>query len=120
VRLAESSARVRLSPSVDVEDAERAIRIVQYYLRKIAGEGGRLDIDIIAAGTSRAQREAARTLLEIIRELDGGAGVTEDDIIAKATSEGIEERRARDMLTRLSEQGQIYAPDRRHYKVASR
>jgi replicative DNA helicase Mcm len=120
VRLAEASARVRLSPSVAVEDAERAIRIVQYYLRKIAGEGGRLDIDIIAAGTSRAQREAARTLLEIIRELDGGAGVTEDDIIAKATSEGIEERRARDMLTRLSEQGQIYAPDRRHYKVASR
>jgi len=78
------------------------------------------DIDIIAAGTSRAQREAARTLLEIIRQLDGGAGVTEEDIIARATSEGIEESRARSMLGRLSEQGQIYAPDRRHYKVASR
>jgi replicative DNA helicase Mcm len=120
VRLAEASARIRLSASVDVEDADRGIRIVQYYLRKIAGEGGALDIDIIAAGTSRAQREAARTLLEIIRELDGGAGATEDDIIAKATSEGLEERRAREMLNRLSEQGQIYAPDRRHYKVASR
>jgi replicative DNA helicase Mcm len=120
VRLAEASARVRLSASVEVDDADRGIRIVQYYLRKIAGEGGALDIDIIAAGTSRAQREAARTLLEIIRELDAGGGVTEDDIIAKATSEGIEERRAREMLGRLSEQGQIYAPDRRHYKVASR
>jgi replicative DNA helicase Mcm len=121
VRISEASARVRLSGTVDIEDAERAIRIVQYYLRKIAGEaGGALDIDIIAAGTSRAQREAARTLLEIIRQLDGGAGVTEEDIIARATSEGIEESRARSMLGRLSEQGQIYAPDRRHYKVASR
>lgn len=120
VRLAEASARVRLSASVEVDDADRGIRIVQYYLRKIAGEGGGLDIDIIAAGTSRAQREAARTLLEIIRDLDAGGGVTEDDIIAKATSEGIEERRAREMLGRLSEQGQVYAPDRRHYKVASR
>lgn len=120
VRLSEASARVRLSASVEVNDADRGIRIVEYYLRKIAGEGGGLDIDIIAAGTSRAQREAARTLLEIIRDLDAGGGVTEDDIIAKATSEGIEERRAREMLGRLSEQGQIYAPDRRHYKVASR
>ncbi len=120
VRLAEASARVRLSQTVEIEDADRGIKIVQYYLRKIAGEGGGLDIDIIAAGTSRAQREAARTLLEIIRGLDSGAGVTEDDIIAKATSEGIEERRAREMLNRLSEQGQVYAPDRRHYKLASR
>lgn len=121
VRIAEASARVRLSDKVEVEDADRGIRIVEYYLRRIAGEaGGGLDIDIIAAGTSRAQREAARTLLEIIRQLDAGPGATEDDIIARATSEGIEEGRARQMLSRLSEQGQIYAPDRRHYKVASR
>jgi len=121
VRIAEASARVRLAENVEAEDADRGIRIVEYYLRRIAGEaGGGLDIDIIAAGTSRAQREAARTLLEIIRQLDAGPGVTEDDIIARATSEGIEEGRARQMLSRLSEQGQIYAPDRRHYKVASR
>jgi replicative DNA helicase Mcm len=121
VRIAEASARVRLSDNVEIEDADRGIRIVEYYLRKIAGEaGGGLDIDIIAAGTSRAQREAARTLLDIIRQLDAGPGATEDDIIARATSEGIEEGRARQMLSRLSEQGQIYAPDRRHYKVATR
>ncbi len=120
VRLSEASARVRLSDTVEIGDADRGIKIVEYYLRKIAGEGGALDIDIIAAGASRAQRETARTLLEIIRDLDTGGGVTEEDIISKATSEGIEERRAREMLTRLSEQGQVYAPDRRHYKVASR
>jgi replicative DNA helicase Mcm len=121
VRISEASARVRLSEHVEAEDADRGIRIVEYYLRRIAGEaGGGLDIDIIAAGTSRAQREAARMLLEIIRLLDSGTGATEDDIISRATSEGIEEGRARQMLSRLSEQGQIYAPDRRHYKVASR
>jgi len=120
IRLSEASARARLSPKIERQDAERAIAHVQRFLRKLAGEGGALDIDIIAAGTSRSQREAARTLLEIVRELDAGGGVTEDDILGKATSQGVEQGRAREMLQRLQEQGQIYAPDRRHYKIASR
>jgi replicative DNA helicase Mcm len=118
VRMAEASARVRLAHTVEVADAERGIRIVEYYLRKIAGEGGALDIDVIAVGVSKAQREVARTLIDIVRELDSGGGVLEDDIVARAVAEGAEERKARDMLHRLREQGDLYQPDARHYKVS--
>ena len=118
VRMAEASARVRLSKVVEIADAERGIRIVEYYLRKIAGEGGALDIDVIAVGVSKAQREVAKTLIEIIRALDGGGGVLEDDVVNKAVGEGVEERKARDMLHRLREQGDVYQPDARHYKVS--
>jgi replicative DNA helicase Mcm len=117
VRLAEASARVRLSPTVELSDADRGIRIVEYYLRKIAGEGGVLDIDTITVGVSRAQREVARVLMELIRKLDQGSGVSEDDIIATATAEGIDERKARDMLVKLREQGDLYQPDARHYRA---
>jgi replicative DNA helicase Mcm len=112
VRLSEASARVRLSDRVTEDDADRAIRIVEYYLKKVAGEEGRWDIDIIESGTSQSQRERIRTIRSIIKNLaESGGPVEHEDIILEAEAEGIERSRTESIIRRLHmEDGYIYEP----------
>ncbi|UCF08286.1 MAG: minichromosome maintenance protein MCM [Thermoplasmata archaeon] len=110
VRLSEASARVRLSDRVTEDDAQRAIRIVEYYLRKVAGEEGRFDIDIIESGTSQSQRERIKAIRSIIKDLaEGGEPIDHSDIVAEAESLGIERSRAESIIKRLHfDDGWIY------------
>ncbi len=117
IRLAEASARVRLSNLVEQEDADRAIHIVDYFLKKIMG-GERFDIDIIATGISHSQRERMRILLDIIDQLTrGGEAPTEDDVLAEAEGFNIERSHAKDVLSRLVSDGRIYTPSAGRYRV---
>ena len=117
IRLAEASARVRLSEHVTKDDADRAIRISDYFLKKIMG-GERFDIDIIATGISHSQRERMRILLDIIDQLTrGGESPSEDDILAEADGFNIERGQAKEVLARLVSDGRIYTPKAGHYRV---
>jgi replicative DNA helicase Mcm len=109
VRLSEASARVRLSSRVTEDDAERAIRIVEYYLKKVAGDEGGWDIDIIESGTSQSQRERIRTVKRIIKDLfEGGQPVEHEDIISEAEALGIERSKVESIIKRLhNEEGWI-------------
>ena len=110
VRLSEASARVRLSDRVTEDDARRAVRIVEYYLKKVAGEEGRFDIDIIESGTSQSQRERIKTIRAIIKNLsETGRDVDHEDIIAEAEALSIERSRAESIIRRLHfDDGWIY------------
>lgn len=121
IRLAEASARARLSDEVIREDAERAIRIVEEYLRKAAGEaGGGFDIDIIATGKSRSQWDAVRTIIDIIRTLSKGERPAEhEDIIGEAKAVGIDEARAETILKRLKDEGEIYRKGEKKYMLVN-
>jgi len=120
IRLAESSARARLSPVVSADDANRAIRIVEYYLSKVASEGGRRDIDILATGTSRSQRERIYVLKSLVQQLaDERRGVSLEELVQKATSEGIGEEQVRSLLKRLSDAGEVYSPQPGYYRLAT-
>jgi len=123
VRLSEASARARLSRVVEADDAARAIRIVEYYLRKIAGEGDKLDFDIIATGTSHSQREQIGILKKLISQLSKDAdprkGVSAEELFKAAGSEGIAEDRAKTLIKRLSQSGEVYSPSNGYYKLAS-
>jgi len=126
VRLSEASARARLSPVATAEDAQRAVRIVEYYLRKIAGEGDKLDFDIIATGTSHSQREQITILKDLIGSLlrggdgvDPKRGVSAEVLFKAAADRGIAEDRAKTLLKRLSQNGEIYSPSNGFYKLAS-
>jgi len=117
IRLAEASARVRLSDHVERADADRAIRIVDYFLKKIMG-GERFDIDVIATGISHSQRERMRILLDIIDQLmRGGESPKEDDIIAEAEGFNIDRPQAKSVIERLVSDGRIYSPKAGHYRV---
>ena len=120
IRMSEASARARLSQIVSAEDSQRAIKIVQYYLGKVASEGGKLDIDLIATGTSRSQREQIYVLRSLIQQMsDPRRGVNQDDLMQKAASENIPAEKAKSLLKRLSESGEIYSPQPGYWKLAS-
>ncbi|UCG71180.1 MAG: minichromosome maintenance protein MCM [Thermoplasmata archaeon] len=119
IRVSEASARVRLSDRVTEDDARRAIRIVEYYLKKVAGEEGRFDIDIVVTGTSQSQRERIKTVMSIIRDLaESGAPVEYEDIITESESLGIERSKAESIIKRLSTDGTIYEVRLGKYRVA--
>jgi replicative DNA helicase Mcm len=122
VRLAEASARVRLSEEATVEDAKRAISIIDQYLRRVGmdRETGKFDIDIIATGYSHSQHDRMRTLMDLIQRLsneskDGNAA--RGDIVREAEIEGLESGRVEEALDRLKRNGQIYEPVHGKYKI---
>ena len=117
VRLAEAAARARLSQTVEREDAERGIRIVDYWLKKIMG-GEKFDIDVIATGISHSQRERMRILLDIIEKLTkGGRGANEDDVLADAEGFNIDRAQAKEVLKRLVSDGRVYQPTVGTYRM---
>jgi len=122
VRLAEASAKIRLSQEVTVDDAKRAIYIIDQYLRRVGmdRETGRFDIDIIATGISHSQHDRMRTIIDIISRLgneakDGNA--VRGDIIRESEIEGLESGKVEEALDRLKRQGQIYEPVHGKYKI---
>jgi replicative DNA helicase Mcm len=121
VRLAEASARGRLSPLVDAQDADRAVRVVEYWLSRVAGEEGRFDIDIIATGVSHSQREQIYLLREVIVELERESGVADkEEVLRRAQERGIPPTRTEALLKRLSEEGELYSPSKDKYRLAAR
>jgi replicative DNA helicase Mcm len=122
VRLAEASARLRLSQEVDIDDAKRAIYIIDQYLRRVGmdRETGRFDIDIITTGISHSQHDRMRTIIDLIQKLcdeskDGNA--TRGDIIREAEIKGLESGKVEEALDRLKRNGQIYEPTHNKYKI---
>ncbi len=121
VRLAEASARARLSPIVSADDAARAVRIVEYWLSRVSGEGGRVDIDIITTGVSHSQREQMIVLRDILRELAGEDGTADlEDIVQLAEQRGIPTAQAEKILKRWKEEGEVYTPTEGKFRVVTR
>ncbi len=110
-RLAEASAKVRLSPVVEEQDAERAIKIMVYSLKQIGYdyETGRFDIDR-TEGTPSSKRSKIRKMMEIIERLEKEIGkqIPKEDIIAVAQDEGIKD--AEELLNLLKREGLVFEP----------
>lgn len=121
IRLAEASARVRISDIVTAEDVDRVIRIMERSLTQIAvdPETGELDIDFAFSGTSKRQRDRIWTMKKIIEELEdlNEIGALEEEIIKRAESEGIDESKAREILSKLRINGEIFSPKLGYYRI---
>ncbi|HWG92110.1 MAG TPA: minichromosome maintenance protein MCM [Candidatus Thermoplasmatota archaeon] len=122
VRLAEAGARVRLSNEVTEGDAERAIQIVEYYLKRLSGSegGGIMDIDLVASGVSKNQRDRVRIVKEIVKDLSAGqdVGAPLAEIIAAAESKGLDVDKVRDILKKLATNGELFEPRGDFFRVA--
>jgi len=122
VRLAEASAKIRLSDTVTVSDAERAIKLTDFVLREIAYDEstGQIDIDRIVTDHPKSTRDRIRLIESIIQELikeseDGM--VSGEDIIEEAKSRGIDRFRAEQILIELKTKGVIYEPRHGRYML---
>ncbi|HLF17085.1 MAG TPA: minichromosome maintenance protein MCM [Candidatus Thermoplasmatota archaeon] len=114
VRLAESSARIRLSQEATVDDAERALRIFERFLTSVGrdSETGRFDIDKIATGITHSQHDRLRTVLDIIRQLAKESErqyAREEDVLAEAERRGIPASETQKALETLRRNNSVYA-----------
>jgi replicative DNA helicase Mcm len=109
VRLAEASARIRLSNTIEQHDAERVIHIVDACLRQIAYDArtGSFDIDKIATGISKEKRDIVRVIKDAIRDIGGeGRRASKDQVIELVVSKGFSKDKVEtgiDMLVRSGE-----------------
>ncbi len=117
IRLAEASAKIRLSVDATQEDAARAISIFTEFLKTVGWneEAGTIDIDIIAAGASSSQQERMRKVLELIRRLNGeagGEGAKLGDVLeqAQASAPPIPADKVEEAIRILKERGSIFQP----------
>ncbi|MDI6899479.1 MAG: AAA family ATPase, partial [Methanolinea sp.] len=76
VRLAEASARIRLSQEIGREDAERVIKIVDACLREVAYDPktGTFEIDRVSSGITKGRRDLIRTIKQTIRQIQKDTG----------------------------------------------
>lgn len=120
LRLAEASAKTRLSETVDFSDARIAIDLLHHCLSEIAldKETGKIDIDKISSvGMSQSQRSKIMNLNKIIKELEDEVGkvIPIDDILKKAEKLGLDVSEIEEGLEKLKRTGDIYEPKRGFY-----
>ncbi|MCC7576183.1 MAG: minichromosome maintenance protein MCM [Methanomethylovorans sp.] len=122
VRLAEASARVRLSNVVNMDDARRTTKIVYSCMKQVGVDPstGAFDVDVIASGTSKSQRDKIKVLKEVIRQVGGRhpAGKAPlEEIYAEAALEGIDRAHAEEMISKMRRSGDLMKPDHDSVKL---
>ena len=120
IRLAEASARVRLSNIITIDDTNRIIRIVMASLKQVMTdpETGRLDADIVNVGMGKSQRDRIKVLREIIRDLQKEMGAAPiEEIISRAQDSGIKKETVEDMIQKLKSAGEIIESSNERFRV---
>ena len=114
IRLAEASAKVRLSNVVTKEDAQRAIRLLEYSLKLLGTEPetGKIDIDRIDAAMSSSQRSKVATILEIVDDLGKNRedGIPVEEIVEEAKNRGLRESDVYELIDKLKIKGDLWEP----------
>lgn len=122
VRLAEASARMRLSDKVTISDVEKTIGIVMTSLRQVGmdKETGKFDIDILTVGVGRSQRERIKDLKHIIEDLakELGGNVPIEKVVEVAEQHGMKKEKVEKELKKLKEIGEIFEPRAGHVNVS--
>ncbi|MGC9037100.1 MAG: minichromosome maintenance protein MCM [Candidatus Micrarchaeia archaeon] len=119
VRLAEASAKARLSPVVTSRDADVAISLFEYMLNTLAVDrSGRRDIDILQTGMPKEKVDKINALMNIIKELEEKektAKVTA--VLEEAEKIGIDRQTAIKYLDELERSGDVYMPKPGELKI---
>ncbi len=114
VRLAEASAKSRLSKEATKRDAKVAIDLVHHTLSAIGldPETGKFDIDRITTGVTASQRSAIAVVKEIVTDLEEAVGkvIPVEDILREAEIKGVSEDDALETLEKLKRSGDLFSP----------
>jgi len=113
VRLAEGSARTRLSNKVIKEDAQRATSILQHCLMAVGFdyETKTFDIDLIGTGVSASSRSKIAIIKEIVEKLSSSKKfIPVEDILFEASEKGLKEDTVREYIDKLKRSGDVFEP----------
>ncbi len=114
VRLAEATARVRLSDEVTEADATRVVELVRSCLENIGvdPETGEFDADVVETGTSKSQRDRIKSVKALIEEVeadyDGGAPF--EEVLDRAGEVGMDRAKVETEIEKLKQRGEVYEP----------
>ncbi|MBO3799833.1 MAG: minichromosome maintenance protein MCM [Candidatus Brockarchaeota archaeon] len=114
IRLSVARARVMLRDEVTVEDAEVAIRLMDYSLRTAGLDvsTGKVDIDILMTGKSRSKWEKVRIILKEIENLEAETGkALLSELRKRCEEKKIEPDEFYKLIEQMREQGVIMFPD---------
>jgi replicative DNA helicase Mcm len=115
IRMAEASARCRLSKEVTTYDSKIAIDLMRYYLMQVGFDPDTktFDIDRISTGTTSSQRNKIHTVKEAILELEIKFGkLIPVEELEKLLDNKMSKEEIEDVLDRLSKVGDIFKPRR--------
>ncbi len=114
IRLAEASAKIRLSTKVTRKDAKRGIDLVHHCLSQIGldPETGKFDIDRISSGVTASERSNIVLVREIINEIEvkSGKTISIEDVLIEASSRKVKEDQVVEIIEKLKRSGDIYEP----------
>jgi replicative DNA helicase Mcm len=121
IRLAEASARTRLSGEATMEDARWVIGIVTASLNQVIKDPdtGKLDSDIINSGMGKSQRDRIKLIRESIRTLQSpnGNDVPLDLILQTLEKEGLKNEYVEDAVSRLKSAGELVETSSIRYRT---
>lgn len=123
VRLSEANCKIRLGEKVTADDAKRAIKLQQDCMKQVGldPDTGKVDIDKVEGRTPKSERDKARALLDIIKELSeeyGGrvpVSILTDEMSDKYN---ISEEKVQQIITKLKQQGLVFEPAHGYLKIA--
>ncbi len=122
IRLAEASAKTRLSDKVELKDAELAISLFEHMLKTLAVDrSGRIDIDVFMTGMPKEKVERINTLMTIIKRLEKEEEVASvKRILEEAEKANIDKQTTTKYLYELERQGDLYSPKAGIIKIVKR
>jgi replicative DNA helicase Mcm len=117
IRLAEASAKMRLSKTVTKRDAQKAIEMIDYCLNQIAKDKdtGKIDIDRIGSKITATQRSSIGMVKEIVSSLEEQLSskiIPTENIVEAAKEKNISEDQVEEILEKLRRSGDIFEPKR--------
>ncbi len=112
IRMAEASAKTRLSNLVEVPDAENAIALNEFMLQTLAVDrGNRRDIDILVTGMPREKVVKINQVLSIIKKLEADETTARmQRIIEEAEKASLDAAEVNRYLIELERNGDIFRP----------
>lgn len=117
-RLAEASARVRLSETVEMDDVNRACELVHESMQQVGvdPETDEYDVDIVETGTSQSQHERIESIKATISAIVdepgvGSVGAPIEEIRESAVATGISESKVDHTIEKLKDKGEVYEPE---------
>ncbi|MGZ7160201.1 MAG: minichromosome maintenance protein MCM [Methanobacterium sp.] len=122
VRLSEANCKIRLGKEVTAEDAKRAIKLQQECMKQVGldPETGKVDIDKVEGRTPKSERDKARVLLDVIKELsDEYGGRVPVSILTDEMSDryNVSEEKVEQIITKLKQQGLVFEPTAGYLKT---
>ena len=112
-RMAEASARIRLSDVANLEDVERAIRLTRTWRNELMGEN--FDMTTIESGRKASVRNHERMLIDTIRDLESRSNekikyANRIDIYNEMQNHDVDRGKVDDMIEKMVRDGTLMLP----------